>query len=172
MRQAEDMRFFPLLAVVQEFEAAVVKAAAHAEAVAAPVEANQRHENQVELLCPHQFPRGHHRFGDAEAVGFEFHVRRGLGKPQTIVRQARQHRQVAGFAHAPDMRHDRAGIDLAVIRQVAGNAPAHQKQAHAGDVSREPVGGVTLFVEGQAGTFCAQVAAQVIFCGRHGINFF
>src|SRR5690606_17806231 len=52
-----------------EREAAIVPAAAHAQPVAARIEADQRNDDEVQCRRLEQGAAVDHRFGDAEAVG-------------------------------------------------------------------------------------------------------
>ena len=51
VREAEYMRFAPVLPMVQEFEASIVEALTHPQAPAGVIEAHQRQQNEIELCA-------------------------------------------------------------------------------------------------------------------------
>ena len=54
--------------ITQEFQRAIVKAAAHAETIAVEIEADQGHEYQVEFARTPPSVRRHYRFRNIETI--------------------------------------------------------------------------------------------------------
>src|SRR5258708_6374278 len=123
------MWFTPTLPMTQESEAAIVKAPAHAQALAARIEAHEWHQHEIEVLRAYQQARRETGFVNPIAIGDEVSACVRGGEPQAVVTQAREHRQIAALAQAPEGVDDGGGVDLAVVRQITGDAPAGAKRA-------------------------------------------
>ena len=112
MGQADEAGPAPVVAVAQKREGAVVIAAAHPEAVAVGVEADQGDQEQVER--PDRYAPAAPRFGDAETVGPEPGAGVGADEPESAPASRAQDRQAAVPAGGIGTGEQWTGVGLAV----------------------------------------------------------
>lgn len=111
-------------AVVQKGQAAVVVAAAHAEPIELGIEANQGHEDEVELAQGARRPCLGVRLQDAEAIGSQPVAGLVAGKPKLPLAAWLENRQVTADAGGAQGPKEWAKVDLSIGGQVEAEMAA------------------------------------------------
>lgn len=101
MRQPNEPWFSPETSAAQKSQALVIKATTHAEAVAIAIEGHEGHEDEIEFLRTRTVLRAYRGLEYAQAVVNQRCVRIVRCEPKSIMTQARQDRQITGFAGLP-----------------------------------------------------------------------
>ena len=121
MRKAEQEGSCNVFAGTFECEAAVVVAATHAQAMAAIVETEQRHDHQVEVACGDQVVGADLRFGDAEAVAYQRVARVPAAEQQPAAAKRVQYRQVTRLAVGRGTLEQRHRVEFSPDTEIPGD---------------------------------------------------
>src|SRR5690606_1126607 len=146
VRQPQQTGAWPVCAGPAVGEHAVIVAAAHAQAIAPGIEADQWHEHQIQAPGA-DLPAGvGSGFTDTVSVGGPALARAQALEVHLIGWPAAQYRQVAVFAQFAGALHEQMRIDLAVVGQVEGDMPATAEQRMMYQLAQQLFTGGALFV--------------------------
>src|SRR5690606_12198416 len=160
VRQPQQTGAWPVCAGPAVGEQAVVVAAAHAQAIAPGIDADQWHEHQIQPPGT-DLPAGvGSRFTDAVSVGGPALARAQALEVHLIGWPAAQYRQVAVLAQFAGALHEQMRIDLAVVGQVEGDMPAAAEQRMMYQLAQQLFTGGALFVGSQGASGLTQLATQ------------
>lgn len=117
-----------MLSALEVSETAIIKSAAHAQPVAACVEANQRCQHQIQCVgfdavCMIDF-----WFCDAVTISNQGCVWLIADEPQTVIAERAQYGQIYLLSRCPGAFNQEVGIDFAVSCEIDRNAPAVTEQ--------------------------------------------
>jgi len=161
MGQPQQRRLAPLSTSCQVRQAAVIKAAAHAQSTSGVIESHQRQQHQVQgpdLALPGDVLA---RFRDTKAVGLHFFAGVNALEHHLGLRPGAQYRQVGRLASTLGRAQQQARVDLAVVGQVKRNVLRAAKQWMLGQLPLEPAGRFPLLGRRQGTTGLAQQASEL-----------
>lgn len=139
-----------------ECKSTVVKAPPHAQTCAVLVKGDQRRYHQIQPAGRVTVPIAANRFGDAETVETEAGILLPADKPQAVITERREHRQVKTLTGQPPVTQE-AGVGFPPYRYVQGNMSGVAEYLLAVQSAGNPPGKLPLHPWREAGALLTDI---------------